>query len=1079
MELQNTIAALVLEVKDLKQDFANIAWEKTIKEIEPLVTEKNKQLEKLELIIADKKKSAPQKFIELFKRQQQQIEGTLSHYKELIKKFPESLQEEVEEKRDVLLDRFQKVLLNAENQINNKYQEGQKQHDNQMLEIGEMFKEINNCKDTYDTVSTNITELNNTLEIFYETITKIQNNVKIFQLEAPVTVNIYEYMPFVETLPATSEELQTTLYKNWPDFVWKDTKVPETDVCKKKKHPLNIAQNISMHYFNPFTELKGVLLNHSAGAGKSATASLIASTFVRDDKNRVIVWVTKPGLDHIGVDGITTQADVNVQQYTNGEPLESKVHTDLVKEFQDNKPTLIQEDASNIAYECMSLLSKYVSPQRVQSDTERSITQTKSCYLCIEYCKKLLNSDKDYSKMTKIILKGAVAYVQHVIFPKIGIQWKTAYYNEFAKLGGSCESVDSNKNTGIPQKWINYFTKPVTPKRVNDILENMLIIVDEAHLLVSSEKSKDNITESKCFIQRFLNIAYKSETLSGSRACKWLLLTATPIIDHPLDLINLSLLINTKELAYEYGFHKYTDVGPIMQGNITTTNKAKTEAKFIKAYKNPNSNKFTDYAVEGFKKMLHGKFSVFNYAGDFSHFANPEVTYIPVDLQLLQIEQALTTCLPSTGKDIDETTANIVVEQSKGAFVYNNKNKTLSRDKSIGGVKGLKIVNKKTSPQCLQYTAISAEKINKRDFITQLSTEDTKTDTTEVTRDETTNKKHKGKKNPKPRKIKLPASEPISMTSLVNGDYTKLLENKENVKIFSPLMYTVLKQIGTDRIMTKEFLNEKYKSMGSLAPPVNKQMKFLKQTIHIDLKSFQDSWGTKLLEYLLSLPQFGGYKRINPRITNAKPPTMKPEDYIKDGLCDDYKGMIVMDGDIHNSNFDNYKKQAINYFNDTSNADGKKCLLLINTYRLREGISLYDVHVTHMIGYFTSRAYLIQAAYRGIRNCSNRNIPFTAKEGWKIKVRMYTPTLPNSDITGISLYEMMDETTQTKQLLINQMESLLVKNAYDAKLLKVINTHSNNILGRFQLYPKKTILNDVSHPENPETDESVYMDISD
>ena len=77
------------------------------------------------------------------------------------------------------------------------------------------------------------------------------------------------------------------------------------------------------------------------------------------------------------------------------------------------------------------------------------------------------------------------------------------------------------------------------------------------------------------------------------------------------------------------------------------------------------------------------------------------------------------------------------------------------------------------------------------------------------------------------------------------------------------------------------------------------------------------------------------------------------------------------------------------------------------------------------------------------------------KEGWKIKVRMYTPTFPNSEITGMSLYAMMDETTQTRQSLLNEMQSLLIENAYDAKLLKVINSHSNDVLERFQLSPNK------------------------
>jgi hypothetical protein len=100
---------------------------------------------------------------------------------------------------------------------------------------------------------------------------------------------------------------------------------------------------------------------------------------------------------------------------------------------------------------------------------------------------------------------------------------------------------------------------------------------------------------------------------------------------------------------------------------------------------------------------------------------------------------------------------------------------------------------------------------------------------------------------------------------------------------------------------------------------------------------------------LLSLPQYGGYTRINPRLTISDPQPKKVQNYIREGICNDYKGMIVLDGDIHKSRFNAYKKEAIDYFNHSSNADGKKCLLLINTHRLREGISLYDVYVSHLV----------------------------------------------------------------------------------------------------------------------------------
>jgi hypothetical protein len=258
-------------------------------------------------------------------------------------------------------------------------------------------------------------------------------------------------------------------------------------------------------------------------------------------------------------------------------------------------------------------------------------------------------------------------------------------------------------------------------------------------------------------------------------------------------------------------------------------------------------------------------------------------------------------------------------------------------------------------------------------------------------------------------------------------------------------MAAVAHQIKEDRISSRNFLNQRYATTGT---PERERLQYLKQTIHVDLKSHLDVWGSKFLERILSMPEYGGYVRINKRLNSES--KVDPTNYIDPSIDrKDYKNMIVLDGAINNVKHRKSLDAAMAYFNNS--ADGKDCMLLINTWRFREGISLRGVYSTHVVGYLTSRAYLIQAAYRGIRNCSHRLVPYD--KGWDVKIHMYTPTFANSDLTGMKLYQLMDKSTAVNKALETEMDRLVKDTAFDALLLKAINDQSEEVFNRFQLAP--------------------------
>ena len=394
---------------------------------------------------------------------------------------------------------------------------------------------------------------------------------------------------------------------------------------------MNLAQRITVHYFNPFNarEFKGVLLNHSAGSGKSATAALAASTWVRENHDRIVIWVTKPGLEHIGREGIMKQTDFNVQQYTQGIPLVDKVETDLSKLFRHHKQTLSQEDALAVARECLLMIgslevdrhnyycmenllaSTTTNPQkkagkdkklqklhRPQSHREST---WKPCDVMIDRCKSFSQKqidnlrDKLFDDQASKMLLGATIYTeQKIIEGVMGIQWKFMTYNQFARMGGAgmnaC-TTDINYKKPLPifhggGTWREYMRQGIrsTPDRSQDPFRDCLVVVDEAHLLAVSEKLKGDIQESECFLKRFLNIAYSSDAHSDpEHACKWMLLTATAIVDNPVDLINLLLLLNTRAMAQKHKFLAYIDVGP-RRGDPKNKKAKATKEKFTQNF---------------------------------------------------------------------------------------------------------------------------------------------------------------------------------------------------------------------------------------------------------------------------------------------------------------------------------------------------------------------------------------------------------------------------------------------------------------------------------------------------------------
>jgi hypothetical protein len=110
--------------------------------------------------------------------------------------------------------------------------------------------------------------------------------------------------------------VQNFVTHNYSMFKWMQTDNPTGFECAKpgEKGKLNVAQEMSYHYMNPNNRHVDILLNHSAGAGKTVTMMLICSVFMRDGYMPIIVTKINLMAGYLK-SAFEQNADVNIQQY--------------------------------------------------------------------------------------------------------------------------------------------------------------------------------------------------------------------------------------------------------------------------------------------------------------------------------------------------------------------------------------------------------------------------------------------------------------------------------------------------------------------------------------------------------------------------------------------------------------------------------------------------------------------------------------------------------------------------------------------------------------------------------------------
>ena len=266
------------------------------------------------------------------------------------------------------------------------------------------------------------------------------------------------------------------------------------------------SQNFISNYFVPENNLKGMLIYHSVGSGKTCTA-IATKSKTWEQENYTILWVTR-----------------------------SSLKDDIWKNMFDK-------------------VCDYMIKEKIDSGLNIS--------------EKM---DKKY--ISKNFLK-----------PVSFAQFSNALKTNFGSLKGRSQN--------------SLYSKLIKKNGKFDILNKTLIIIDEAHKMLSTDLIGFEKPEFSVIKKGILE-SYKK---SGKDSCRLLLLTATPVTEQPMNTIKLLNLLDENQMP-------------------------ETSFDFLKQFPVNNGLKFTKKSKKYFKELIKGKISYLNRTQDNRYFATPNFKII-------------------------------------------------------------------------------------------------------------------------------------------------------------------------------------------------------------------------------------------------------------------------------------------------------------------------------------------------------------------------------------------------------------------------------------------------------------------
>lgn len=860
------------------------------------------------------------------------------------------------------------------------------------------------------------------------------SRVRIFDLTPPPTIDI---------VTLNYAAIQKDVASKFRLFRWPTTAV--YDVCGKSD--INVVQRMSYHYFQPYnSSVKGVLLVHSTGSGKSCTVRLCLSIFARAGYD-IIIAAPERDRDNLVRAAVDDQCDFNVQQYTRGQDLWSTIERDIISRVRASQSQVQDEDT----------LKLWIQNLFLSGPLEKEAFEA---FLAQPYA-PTPDPNKDQQKsnqaqnravwMTDVVL-GGMGYRQYAGSRKGKERIGAINFDLLSNLVKSLKTSATNQEaTGIA-KW--FYRAPYKEQRLKDPFYRVCIGIDEAQYMTS----KKNENERADFEELRKHI-WHSYTTSGNDSVRICAGSATPMVDHPVELINFVTLLCPGELVRKLDFAKYGKIN-------TDAERAVTEENFIRSEWDAKNRKYRRESA--IRELFAGRISYFNLLGDPTRFSQayrmegnrtiPTIEYPPIQLSLIQTA-AVTECL-NRSKSPER---KIIAQRVQGLFVLDSR-----------GDLQLRSIGEKPPKFQTQLLPKAKAKGGPRKEKEEEEGEDYQHEETRTGEEERMVQKCLNNNILWPW-YKTPSvadkyfhMDPETRERWRAEDYAPMDEQ-------SPLLAQFLRDFEDKvdmgaRLATAEELNYEPRQRQSRARAAQhnedeeeeeeerakpmeveeeneREQEPKKEEVQVPMRNrkhfifvntVEDNLGVK---NIMSWLQTMGFRAVNDEKGN-----------IKEGV-EEYKGVMMLYGKMKKE-----KKDALlaKFNSAKENIDGKWALVALLNANFMAGTDLFHIYYTYILGFIASKADLVQAVGRGLRNCSRKGTPYP----WTVDISIYTPTLPDPENLPVNerypvqLFQILNPESVNIQRARDALQAIMEDCAYDKLLLDPLNKNSQKFLDHLQLFPR-------------------------
>ena len=181
----------------------------------------------------------------------------------------------------------------------------------------------------------------------------------------------------------------------------------------------------------------------------------------------------------------------------------------------------------------------------------------------------------------------------------------------------------------------NVYNKLVSINGKEDPFKRTLIIIDEAHKLLA----KDIVGNERPDFEAIRTVIANSYKISKNNSCRPLLMTATPIMDDPMDFIRLLNLLDVEQ----------------MPTNIND---------FMNAFPLENMV-FKSKSIKAFQKLMKGKISYLNRSYDPRQFTQPVFHDVNVEISGSDEKEIESKEIEECNKQMDEMMQSVQEQDEK------------------------------------------------------------------------------------------------------------------------------------------------------------------------------------------------------------------------------------------------------------------------------------------------------------------------------------------------------------------------------------------------------------------------------